>query len=113
MNNDNFFQPPQIKTNNIEIFGEFKSAPTESVDFLQMNKKIDELLIHIQMLRNEVREIKNQNQNYLPGSPRPTPITYPINPSYPSYFNTPIYPSYPPSPVPNINQLNPNRNFGQ
>jgi len=121
MNNEKLCLPSQIKTNNIELFGEFKSAPTEAADFLQMNKKIDELLIQIQMLRNEVRELKNQspnqnlnqNHNYMPESPRPNPISYSTHMPYPSYFNTSFYPNYPPLPIPNINQLNPNRNFGQ
>lgn len=113
MSNSNFshggINPPPIPKINppdTELFGEFqnftKSAQTQqsqqTQDFLQLNKKLDDIICQIGLLRSEVKEIKqllNINQQY-PGTPRP--IIYPTTPNIHYQNHQYIQPSYPGQP---------------
>jgi hypothetical protein len=90
---------PKIDPPDTELFGEFqnftKSAQiqqsNQNQDFLQLNKRLDDIVYQIGLLKSEVKEMKqllNINQQY-PGTPRPniyhgtSSSGYPLIPSYP------------------------------
>jgi len=109
MENNNIFQDLHSKNDSIithnnqcdtEIFGEFKSAQTPTLELLDIKKKFDEIMYQISLLRNEIKELKqicfspNMNPQY-PGSPRPAPIIYPTTPIYPLNYQQSSYSGQP------------------
>jgi len=88
-NNNTSFFSKNSKDINIDAFGDFKSAPTTSNispntttgEFIQMMKKLDDIMYQIGVLRTEVKEIKQTTKIFTPQSPQP--IIYPVNPTYP------------------------------
>jgi len=88
-NNNSSFFSKNVKDNNIDAFGDFKSAPTTSNissntttgEFIQMMKKLDDIMYQIGVLRAEVKEIKQTTKIFTPQIP--SPIIYPVNPTYP------------------------------
>ena len=97
---------PKINLPDTELFGEFqnftKSEQTQqsqqTQDFLQLNKKLDDIVYQIGLLKSEVKEIKqllNINQQH-PGTLRP--VIYHGTP-YTGY-HTHMLPSYPGQPMP-------------
>lgn len=90
---------PKINPPDTELFGEFqnftKNAQTQqsnqSQDFLQLNKRLDDIVYQIELLRAEVKETKellNINQQHA-GTPRPVTyngVVYTEYPSIPSYY---------------------------
>jgi hypothetical protein len=87
-NNPSFFSK-NVKDNNIDTFGDFKSAPTTSNissntstgEFIQMMKKLDDIMYQLGVLRSEVKEMKQTTKIFTPQIP--APIIYPVNPTYP------------------------------
>ena len=96
MNNNN----PLLSTKpqDTELFGEFqnftKSAPKESSDFLQLNSKIDDIMCQLGLLRNEIKELKQQLNISQSSSPS---LHYP---NQTPYHNSPTYPGQPMPPYP-------------
>jgi len=119
MSNSNFSHAgvppiPKINPPDTELFGEFqnftKSAqtqqPQQTQDFLQLNKKLDDVVCQIGLLRSEVKEIKQLlsiNQQY-PGTPRPVIYNGPPYTGYPTHM-LPSYPGQPMPPYPHQQQL--------
>lgn len=106
-NNNNIIRDGQIQqlnpinVSNIDQFGEFKTAPIESVNLTQVNKKLDDILIQIGILRTEIRDIKQFNQLPYPGSQNQIPDRFRNGQIYPSYFPTSHYPGQQMPPYPN------------
>lgn len=84
---------PKINQSDNDLFGEFqnftKSYQTQqsnqTQDFVQLNKRLDDIVYQIGLLRSEVTEIKqliNINQQH-PGRPRPVIYNGPSAPEYP------------------------------
>jgi len=88
MNNNQLLSTNRQDT---ELFGEFKSASTEKNDFLQLNNKLDDIMSQLGLLRNEVKELKQQ----LNIGKSSSPSLY-----YPSPHNVPTYPGQPMPPYP-------------
>jgi hypothetical protein len=89
-----------INHSNMDQFGDFKSAQPEVVNVTQINKKLDDILLQISLLRNEIREIRQLNQLPYPGSPNLNQNLYRTNQTYPTYYPTPSYPGQPMPPYP-------------
>lgn len=90
--NQPLIQRNDLSDVNTELFGEFKSAPKESSDFLQLNSKIDDIMCQLGLLRNEINELKQQlniSKSTSPNLYSPTP-----------YHNIPTYPGQPMPPYP-------------
>lgn len=87
-----------IKPEDTELFCEFKSAPKESSDFLQLNSKIDDVMCQIGLLRNEINELKQKLNISKSSSPNLHSPTSCYN--IPSYYNIPTYPGQPMPPYP-------------
>lgn len=116
MSNSNFSHGlphpiPKINLPDTELFGEFKSAAqtqqtNQIQDFLQLNKKLDDIVYQIGLLRSEVKEIKqllNINQQH-PGTPRPVIYHGAPYTGYPTHM-LPSYPGQPMPPYPHQQQL--------
>ena len=88
-------------TNNIQIntneglIKEFNTPPNEVVDFVQLNKKLDDILSQLNLLRNEIQDFRQNNRNYVCST---------NHSSYPSFFRVPNYngPPITQYPPPNI-----------
>jgi hypothetical protein len=104
---------------NLDAFGDFKSASTPTInsntstsDFLQIMKKLDDIMYQLGVLKAEVNEIKQSRRIFTPHNPQP--IVYPITPTYPGQ---PI-PPYPyqqqiANQQQNYNQQNYNQQYNQ
>lgn len=69
---------PKNNSSEPELFGEFKSAPTQTNDkFIELNNKLDNIMYKIGLLMSEIKDIKQQNFQ------QPRPIIYPMTPQYP------------------------------
>lgn len=96
--NEPLIQRNNLSDVNTELFGEFKSAPKESSAFLQLNSKIDDIMCQLGLLRNEVKELKEQLNISKSSSPNLYSPTSCYN--IPSYYNIPTYPGQPMPPYP-------------
>jgi hypothetical protein len=78
----------QNTNEDVDSFGDFKSASQREDELKEIMAKLDYIISEINMIKMEVREIK-QNQHIecrtfhpiIP--PPPKPVVYPIKPAYP------------------------------
>jgi hypothetical protein len=102
------FPEKNVNKEDMDTFGDFKGA-TNIDEYNEIMKKLDYIISEINMIKMEVREIKqNTYTTFSPIiPPPPKPIMYPVTPAYPGQPMPPY-----PYQIPNPNQT-PNSNGTQ